>query len=843
MTKHLLTKPPAFALSFRAIAMMGCLLFCGLSSSLWAQAVDLLTYRDAEVSYAFTSSPNGPFVANANPADNGTVEIERIGTSIDYVLTYTPDQGFTGIDNFRLVRWVIDPVPHVEFVDITVTVSPALVVAYHDYGETVAGQLVAVDVLANDISSNGTKILQAIPAINYGEANFNSTTGLIEFTPSIDFSGEAHFNYVICNGAGDCDKGTMSITVLPATMPDISEEKIIFTKKNESQFVLVPPSYTLVDGPDNGTYDPAEDVPTYTPNADYVGLDEIRFTQNGHELICRIEVLDLETNTFAFDDRAFTTTGTEVEIDIKDNDQSVGNSCLSIDTQPENGTITQLSNGVVSYLPNPDFVGVDQFTYRSFLVACSGDPEIATVNVFVSNFEPAESTFEMATPRGMPIIIGYNVPVGTFTFEVAQQGELGEAMFLPGEVDTEINGVPIQGYNLLLYVPNEDVISGLDEFEITYCLADPSGSGDCYTTKRVKVWMDILDVDLGDVPSCVGDCVWPGDTNSDGVVNMADLLPIGWQMGQIGNQRPNATLEQWYGQYADDWGSLLTSGEELNIKHVDADGNSLVSAADTVAISDFYGRTHNMVPDVAPYAPYEFFLEAPLFVEPGDLVEIKIHLGTEEEPVQDVYGFVFPLNYNPDALRPDLMYINWTQDNFMAYDSPVLDMDHNDFGGSYEAGYTRTSGLRASGYGVVGTMNVVIDDVIGWRPDQEEIIIPVGGTDGLALNAQGEYVRVRVPEIKLRVRLKPEDLEAPNELRPELLKVGPNPTNGFLRVHLNGQQEIDQLSLRTLTGQLILDKKVGSNQDNLDLRHLIPGVYILSVSNEFGVVNTKVQVF
>lgn len=81
-----------------------------------------------------------------------------------------------------------------------------------------------------------------------------------------------------------------------------------------------------------------------------------------------------------------------------------------------------------------------------------------------------------------------------------------------------INGVRIIGYNLIVYIFNDDVIIGLDEFEINYCMIDLE-VGFCFYNKVVKIEMEIIDF-LGEGLFCFGDCVWVGDINFDGVVNM-----------------------------------------------------------------------------------------------------------------------------------------------------------------------------------------------------------------------------------------------------------------------------------------------------------------------------------
>lgn len=806
-----------------------------------SQSVDLLTYQNSEINYDFTSRPNSPSLPGAFQPDNGTVELISNG-NWEYTVTYTPDEGFIGTDHFRIIRWVIDPIPAFRTVDVNVTVAPALIHAYHDYAVTYSNQPIVVDVLANDISSNGVKVLQAVPAINHGVATFNSTTGLISFTPTPGFKGTAHFNYALCNGVGDCDDGTVSITVMEETPTTEDEVVKVFVKKNETQFILVPDNYSIVQDPQNGVFDPGADVPEYTPAENYSGTDAIIFTDGNHNLTFDIEVLDLETNSFAFDDRAFTTTNSPVDIPVLENDMALTGCSLDLEIAPEHGTVVESGDEYV-YTPDEDFVGVDRFTYSSNICGSGAAREEATVTVFISNFAPDRTTFEMATPKNTPMIIGYNVPVSTFSFTVTSQGTLGVTEFLEGEVDTEINGVPIQGNNILIYTPYADVTEGLDEIEITYCLNDPDGNG-CFVSKQVKIWMTILDVGDNGEPVCIGDCIWAGDTNADGIVNMNDLLPIGRSMGEIGTERAGATFDLWYGQYGEDWGSLFGGSDvELDIKHIDADGNSIVTAEDTTAIRAFYGRTHNMVPSIMPYAPYEFIMEGPLFITPGDYVEFSISVGLPETPAEDLYGFVFPFNYNPDVVVPNSLQINWHDDNFMAYDSPVIFMDHNDLSGRFEAGYTRTSGLVASGHGELGTLGIVIEDLQGFRTDEEEIILEFGGQTGSSLDQTGNYNSVYVRPFQIRLILNQEDNAETNELRDELLKTYPNPTNQYLSVHLNGQQEFEQITLRSLTGQVVqYQNNLRTNHTTLDVSKLTSGIYILSVANEKGVLNRKIEV-
>lgn len=81
-----------------------------------------------------------------------------------------------------------------------------------------------------------------------------------------------------------------------------------------------------------------------------------------------------------------------------------------------------------------------------------------------------------------------------------------------------------------------------------------------------------------------GVIVWPGDTNNNGIVNQADVLPIGLYWNQTGIPRQNAS-NAWNGQPATPWPNLVST-------FADADGNGVVNQADVLPIGLNWNRTH-----------------------------------------------------------------------------------------------------------------------------------------------------------------------------------------------------------------------------------------------------------
>lgn len=798
-----------------------------------AQIVPLTTYQNVPIQYGFVSTPNSPSVV-VEP-QHGTRQLAQ-SPAFNYTLTYTPAEDYVGTDFIRLSYWA-SPSSY-GFLEFHITVLPANVTANPDHATTPVGVPVVINVLANDFSSNGTLILTGVPLANNGLAQ--SMGSAITFTPAPNFVGLAHLNYVVCDGAGTCDNGVVSISVVGPALPDTLQ---VFTTKNKSQSILVPSDYVLAGSPQHGSYATIDGIPQYTPEQDYTGLDYLTYDYQGQVKVVRIDVLNIANNVFAFDDVINTTSYSSVEFNVLENDLYGTNAgCPSIGT-PIHGSLQTFPGikGLVRYTPPSGFTGVDQFTYTSRATGCSGAPETATVRIFVSNFEPARSKFEMSTPKRTPLIIGYDVPISDFQFQITDQGDIGYAAFLEGQVDTVIYGIQITGYNLILYIPGEDIEEGFDEFEIRYCVTNEDG--DCTYQKTVKVEMDILNIGTGDGPMCFGDCVWPGDTNFDGVVNMEDILPLGLSMGEVGKPRANATLSTWYGQYADNWVNIFDP-LAVDLKHLDTDGDSLVTALDTTAISMYYGRTHSLTPTRIPYYENEIVLAGDIFVSPGDLVELDMVLGSPANPARNVYGFTFPFSYNPALFVAESVNVEFYRNSWLTYSSPVLHMSRNHAqDGLLEAGYTRTSGLAASGHGEIGKLRfIVVDDINGFRESGKEgITIKLSGGLATGMSGSGQTFGIPVRDFTLHIVPK-KKTEVPVSITAEEVKVYPNPASNFLNVHLNGGYEMEEVALFNLAGQQLYNANVRGKRTMIAVDNLQNGLYFLKVYTDNGVVTKKIEI-
>ncbi|MCB0562069.1 MAG: T9SS type A sorting domain-containing protein [Lewinellaceae bacterium] len=828
--------------SLRRQILFTLLLALGVPLVLWGQIERPTIFEGQAYEYSFRSEPNPPGIP-IQP-QNGTAYWSSAGQSFEYILRYTPDDGFIGYDTMRLsyFKRIGSSAFLPRTVTFYITVDTAQVFARPDYATTPVGQSVTLNVVENDSTTNGGLLLKNIPLVNNGVATLAGDSS-ITFTPAPGFEGVAYLNYVVCDAVGICDNGTASFFVIgpSASQPDTVR---IFTRKNRPQAVFVPYDYVLVGSPSNGIFDESGDYPVYTPNTNYIGLDYISFDYNGVSKVIEIKVLDIRDNKFAIDDRAYMTPydGTK-EINVLANDLYGSSSgCFQLVGSAQYGSAEWVSGqdarGVVRYTPPAGFTGVDWFTYSICEPGSPGNVETATVHVFVSNFEPSSSLFQMSTPKLTPLVIGYSVPIQQFSFSIEAPANLGTVVFLPGQVDTTIYGRQVTGYNLIVYIPGVNVTSGRDEFELNYCVMD---NGGCSYEKTVKVEVDILDIGDGSEPMCFDDCVWSGDTNFDGVVNMKDLLPIGLCMGEVGIPRSEVNLAQWYGQYGDDWRAPFQQAP-IDLKHLDTDGDSIITALDTFAISSFYGRTHSLTAVDIPFFEHEIVLSGDLFAQPGDYIELPMLMGASNDPAKNVYGFTFPFQYNPNVVIPGSVTLDFETNSWIAYNSPILYMSKNNQSGLVEAGFTRTNGIAADGYGRIGKVGFIIsDDIDGFRPGAEGLSFDVGGGVATVMNSAGMSYGVNVQSVTIHIVPPPEEKTG---IDPDQLKLYPNPTDlGFINVHLNGGLDFERVLMYDLTGRQVFDTgNVLARRMQLPVGQLNSGMYFLSVYTPEGVINKKFEV-
>lgn len=235
-----------------------------------------------------------------------------------------------------------------------------------------------------------------------------TTAGLCSYTPNLNFNGVDSFTYLIEDGLGANDNGTVTITVGPVNDAPTAQNDSITTEEGVPGSTNVLANDSDIDGDsltvigqaqgDNGSVAcTGAGVCTYTPNAGFVGSDSFSYTisdGNGATDTAIVNVTVTESTTppvnnppVAVDDTGTSTDGAAANVSVLANDTDADGDTLTVtgSTQPANGTVNCTSSAC-TYTPNAGFEGTDTFTYT--VSDGKGGTDTATVTITVTQTPP-----------------------------------------------------------------------------------------------------------------------------------------------------------------------------------------------------------------------------------------------------------------------------------------------------------------------------------------------------------------------------------------------------------------------------------------------------------------------
>ncbi len=248
------------------------------------------------------SDPDGDdLVYTTTPVEepeHGSVVINADGT-----YTYTPENGYTGTDQFKYEVCDDAAVSQCDeaYVYITIIEGPT---ANDDSETTDMNTPVTINILDNDVAGSAsidptTVDLDETTApdpTTEGTFTVNPTTGIVTFTPVMNYTGTVTIDYEVCDENSLCDDATITVviegTLTGPTAVDDSESTNINTPVEievldndiEGDGTLDPTSVTLDEttAPNpttEGTFtvNATTGVVTFTPVTDYTGTVTIDY--------------------------------------------------------------------------------------------------------------------------------------------------------------------------------------------------------------------------------------------------------------------------------------------------------------------------------------------------------------------------------------------------------------------------------------------------------------------------------------------------------------------------------------------------------------------------------------
>jgi len=372
---------------------------------------------DADGTVSAPTNGAGQYIIDLDPANPGyqlvlpTTQGFWSYNTTTGIVTFNPADNFFGTATTPYV--LCDPHGGCDQANITFTVSSVndLPDAQGEFGGTLLEDGVngSVDILANDTDQDGDPVPPTngpgeftvdldtgTPGVQTNMTNavgvwtYDPVTGIVTFDPADNYYGTAQLTYELCDPEGACDQAAITFNVDPVNDPPIVNDDIDNTIQNGIVFTNVVAndtdsldpnggidvtSITIIAGPFNGTANAELNGSiSYLPDLDYVGPDSIQYTvcDVGYPLpvLCDTAWLFLTVDDLspqALDDVSAVNEDDFVVIDVLANDNSPTGVLLigtvAIVDLPTNGTAVVNPDGTITYTPDPNFNGADDFTY------------------------------------------------------------------------------------------------------------------------------------------------------------------------------------------------------------------------------------------------------------------------------------------------------------------------------------------------------------------------------------------------------------------------------------------------------------------------------------------------
>jgi hypothetical protein len=203
------------------------------------------------------------------------------------------------------------------------------------------------------------------------------------------------------------------------------------------------------------------------------------------------------------------------------------------------------------------------------------------------------------------------------------------------------------------------------------------------------------------------DSVWPGDANNDLITNYIDALYVALYNVYSGYVRPNASIV-YTGQYCPDWG--VTGINNLNLKHVDCDGNGVINLNDTTAIHQNYNQQHLktvFIPkEKVSSLPDLYFDTTGIQFLPNTTVIIPVKLGTQAYPMNDIMGIGAEIKLSGIPMTIP-MSIDHSFQTWIGYNN-TLNFKQTINNYQIDFAHCRKNHSPVSGYGTIGHLFINI---------------------------------------------------------------------------------------------------------------------------------------
>lgn len=699
---------------------------------------------------------------------------------------------------------------------------------------------VIINPLLNDESTTSGLTLNGVSQVQYGNATYEND--VVTYTPNADLKSD-YIVYSVSDSLGA--KANSVIYILHEDDDAIANDTLHYTLLNTSgRYIILPFTGLALDESnlaEKGIVTQLHDlVYYYEPNEGVTGTDSFLFSdEDGNSRLVIIKLINIpHNNSTVRDDKFYTPKNTPITFDVFANDL---NSKFPISAY--SSALVRDTLGIFTYTPPTNFSGEKNFTYT---VNYGGNNKYTgKIKIIIGNFQPQNDiVYSFNTDKNTSLALEYDVPVSGYSFQLVDSPLFGTVEIFNDSTSIEENCNQLTTKAMILYTPDQNYY-GADEISVEYCIAN----NPCLL---YKLYINVVDSEQDSLCKCLGrDCVWAGDLNGDGRVSVTDLLSLGRFMGLTGSSRDDLPYSYRAGQHSDSWNVDQPNG--IDTKHIDANGDGILTAADTMAISEYYADIHNLVPtEVLGIKDYPFMLlPNSTELDSGDLLILDVVIGTESKPVVDIFGLAFGLNFSPSLIDSASLSGYFYEDGWFATASPTLQMIKQPFEGVVHAGFTKVGSIvedeadgikptGSSGYGNIARISFIVEDEADGIRSEDGFVTRRITTNNIEMeDAAGEKFILPDTYVDIRINNK-KNTPVPSE---DKLLAFPNPAKEYVNLHFNGRNTIKAYKMVDMFGNIVGQvANLDQQSVSINTKNYATGIYLLEVVTTQGVITKKINI-
>ncbi len=398
-----------------------------------------------------------------------------------------------------------------------------------------------------------------------------------------------------------------------------------------------------------------------------------------------------------------------------------------------------------------------------------------------------------------------NVTCGTFTPSPISIAASAATLCLGSSVTYTASGVNTYTWS---NGPTTATMNAIPTTTTTYGVSgtDPNG---CISTTSIGISPN---------PNCA--LVWPGDANSDGVVNNLDPFEIGLAMNATGPARQNIT-NAWNAWYCSAWTGSVSTGK--NKCHADCNGDGVINNTDNGAITVNFGSTHAFKNSNATS------LNADINIVPTQSVgyinewnTADIFLGNTTSTFAQLYGVAYEIQFdstfveNSSSMFFNQSFLNDQSQNIL-FDKLVYADQKN-----YICN-VRINGQNVSGNGKIGEITYKVK-----ASTPENSVLNLNLLNVVIIDNTGARTILSGGSTTLNLIANPIGVNEIAELE-RSISVYPNPAKDILNINSQMNNTVDYI-ITDILGKKIesgsFDQKISINTSSFE-----NGTYILKLKN------------